>query len=287
MHPPVGQQQGGRVVGARSRSGGPSRHRRSRVPELDLALLGRRRAGVDSVGAATPPPTSTIEPSGSRTVLAWPRPFRMSAGCQKTAGLFASKSSVRRAEGGRLSSVDPPMAISFAAPPGPVGSGTEVPKARVARSSDVPPQENGSAVCDEPGVRCPGPAMIVRPEASDNMCGKSPPIGFCPALAVAVPIEFIDPAAGVVRRREQLDLVVGLGAEQDPGLVQPADDRDAAVGHAHPRRVPAAVAHLGLLEPGLRPRVEREDLVEALPCRRGGCSELQVAAEDDQLGRPR
>ena len=60
-------------------------------------------------------------------------------------------------------------------------------------------------------------------------------------------------------------------------LVIAAHDQRPAVGQQHVRGVPAAVAHAGLLAPGLVEGVEREDLVQALPV---GLI-VEVAARDE------
>ena len=91
-------------------------------------------------------------------------------------------------------------------------------------------------------------------------------------------------AVQIGRRRKQLHVGVALKARA--AFVHPVDDHDSPVRHPGRGRVPASVAHVGLLGPALVPRVEGVDLVEAhevrRTCRCIRVRETQVAAEDHQ-----
>ena len=91
-------------------------------------------------------------------------------------------------------------------------------------------------------------------------------------------------AVQIGRRRKQLH--VGVALKACAGFVEPVDDHDSPVRHPGRGRVPASVAHVGLLGPALVPRVEGVDLVEAHEARRTRrrirVREAQVAAEDHQ-----
>ena len=91
-------------------------------------------------------------------------------------------------------------------------------------------------------------------------------------------------AVQIGRGRKQLHVGVALKARA--AFVHPVDNHDSPVRHPGRGRIPASVAHVGLLGPALVPRVEGVDLVEAhevrRTCRRLRVREAQVAAEDHQ-----
>jgi hypothetical protein len=91
-------------------------------------------------------------------------------------------------------------------------------------------------------------------------------------------------AVRIGRRRKQLH--VGVAPKARGAFVHPVDDHDPPVRHPGRGRVPASVAHVGLLGPALVPRVEGVDLVEAHEVprtrRRLRVRETQVAAKDHQ-----
>ena len=121
----------------------------------------------------TPPPTSTMEPSGSRTVFACPRPITMEAvDCQPAPGLLSSNTAVVFVEWTVLSLV-PPRAMILPETPVALGSITAVPQSRRWSSGATGDQLKLLAV----GVfmyqvlNWSGPTTSVLPEGIANMCG--------------------------------------------------------------------------------------------------------------------
>ena len=128
----------------------------------------------------TPPPTVTIEPSGSSTVLWWPRPTCIEeSACQPAEGFASSKISV---VGTAMSVVvevmvggaEPPSCITRVDPSVPPGTSTPVPQ---SRSRELPGKSCQVKLFVAPGglndqlSSGNGPATSVRPEGIANMCG--------------------------------------------------------------------------------------------------------------------
>ena len=176
---PVGEQQGGRVVGAALEPApAPGATGRSPGPRARPASARRRRRGAASRRRCRAPPRRPPRPS-SRPAAArcWrARGRRSGAGRSASRGRAGPRRRPRWSRSRAISSSEvlPPRAMILVEPPVPPGSGTAVPHTRRLvicgagshQSVDVPVQFFRNQVwC------CCGPTTRALPEGMANMCG--------------------------------------------------------------------------------------------------------------------
>ena len=207
------------------------------------------------------PPTARMFPSGRITPLTLRRLSGIDAAELQPppVGVELLGGGGRRGRRSGVAGSAPPISMHLASSPtGGPGSSTPAPKPQTRLTTQVGGVGEGEA---RAGVDVVG--VVVAGPGDDHA-----PVGEQELVGVVVEVLVADDlhrarAPAVGGRRVELDVgVVRRGPAA--GLVPAGGDQHPAVGQARGRRVPAAVAHVRALGPGLGDRVEEPDLLEAL-----------------------